>query len=138
MPTRTDSRESPRTTVESSHPVILVAEDDEALGAFMAMVLREAGYRLLSARNGCEVVRVVESRRVDLLITDLMMPEQEGIETILYIRKNYPAIKMIATSGGDPSNLRAARVLGAWATIQKPFSADELVAAVTSSSSHAV
>ena len=96
----------------------------------MAMVLREAGYRLLSARNGCEVVRVVESRRVDLLITDLMMPEQEGIETILYIRKNYPAIKMIATSGGDPSNLRAARVLGAWATIQKPFSADELVAAV--------
>ena len=133
MPIRTDSTESPRTTVESSADlVILVAEDDEALRIFMDMVLTGAGYRLLSACNGREAVRVLKSRRIDMLFTDLMMPEQEGIETILYVRKNYPGLKLIATTGGDPTNLSVARKLGAWAIIQKPFSADELVAVVDS------
>jgi DNA-binding response OmpR family regulator len=131
MPTRTNPKESPGAAVEDpASLVVLVAEDDEALGAFMAMVLTESGYWVLSTCNGREAVRVLQSRRIDLLITDLIMPEQEGIETILYVRKNYPGLKVIATSGGHPTNLRMARKLGAWATVQKPFSVDELLATV--------
>lgn len=105
-------------------------DDEEQLRTYMCEALTNAGYRVIQAANGKEALAVLLSRHVNLLITDLIMPEQEGIETILYVRKNFPNLTVIAMSGGDVELLRVARKLGARAVLCKPFSIGELVATV--------
>jgi DNA-binding NarL/FixJ family response regulator len=83
------------------------------------------------ASNGEKAVSLCRRKAVDLVITDLMMPEREGIETIRYFMKEIPHIKIIAMSGAmDPLFLRAAEMLGAQSVLQKPFKIGELVEAV--------
>jgi len=112
--------------------VVLVVDDEEAVRAFICEALTQAGYRTTHAGDGREAIRVLLSRRVDLLITDLLMPEQDGLETVLYVRKHFPTLNVIAISGGDPAYLSVARKLGARALLRKPFSANELAVAVDS------
>lgn len=111
---------------------ILVADDDASVRGFLRMVLAGAGYEVVEAANGREAAEIIRSREVGLLITDLVMPEQEGIETILALRKSHANLKIVAISGAFAGRyLTAAASLGADATILKPVSPRDLLDTVS-------
>ena len=111
---------------------IVVADDEPAIRSLLRKILTAAGYTVLEAKDGKEAVRQIEASDADLLITDLAMPEQEGIETIRPLRSKRPRLKIIAMSGvfAGPM-LRAAEALGAHASIAKPIQAEALLEIVT-------
>lgn len=92
-------------------------------------MLREAlemqGYEVSEASNGEEALRMSRSGSFPLVITDILMPEKEGLETIVELRRDFPRMKIIAISGGGVAGnlnfLECAGKLGAHATLQKPF-----------------
>jgi len=111
---------------------ILVIEDDAAVRKFIVTTLKRENHTVLEAENGKEGIRVLQGERdVAVIITDLIMPEKEGIETIMEVKKTNPSIKIMAISGGGkvgPENyLVLADALGANATLKKPFSGQELL-----------
>jgi CheY-like chemotaxis protein len=114
---------------------ILIADDEDTLRKVVLMTLEQDGYSAIGARNGKESVALVRQEHIDLAIVDLIMPEKEGLETIVELRRIQPAIKIIAISGGghgDPKDyLRMASQLGAVRTLPKPFSREQLLGAVT-------
>ena len=111
-----------------TRPAILIAEDDEDLRAWLREVLVNEGYAVRDAANGREAMDILCRASIDLCITDLAMPEQEGIETIQLIRCEYPHLKIIAMSGSfGPEILRTSRVLGAAASLSKPVDACTLI-----------
>ncbi len=97
------------------------------------MVTRE-GYSVFSALDGAEGIKIFEKEKPDLVITDIIMPEKEGLETILELKKNAPEVKIIAISGGGRSlpddYLRTAEYFGADKTLTKPFSKSELLQSI--------
>src|SRR5688572_22241888 len=105
---------------------ILLVDDDEQLRPMLKLMLEAAGHEVQDARNGKEALKIIGVKEMDLVVTDLVMPEKEGLETIKEIRRTYPGIKIIAMSGVDPngtqSYLELARKLGAHHTLCKPFS----------------
>jgi DNA-binding response OmpR family regulator len=110
---------------------ILIVDDDPALARFASQVLGDAGYEILVANNGNDALSIIDNQRVDLMITDLVMPEKEGLEMIVALRKSKSRLPIIAVSGvfvGDL--LKTARALGAQATIEKPFSVATLLEVV--------
>lgn len=113
---------------------ILVIDDNENVRAVLIEVLEGEGYQVVSADNGRHGVDLFRSEKPDLVITDLIMPEKEGIETIREIRTDSPAARIIAISGGGRSYsadyLKLARALGASDVIKKPFDPDDLAATV--------
>jgi CheY-like chemotaxis protein len=110
---------------------ILVVDDDPAIRSFLGRVLSGAGYRVLGAKDGKEAIQQVNISEVDLMITDLIMPEQEGLETIEILHRSRPGIKIIAISGKFGSQfLRVAKLFGAQATLTKPVLPDKLLEAV--------
>jgi DNA-binding response OmpR family regulator len=110
---------------------IVVADDEAGVRSFLRMVLEDAGYEVIEAANGKQALTEALARRVDLVITDLVMPEQEGIETIQALRKDAAGIGIIAMSGAFGGRfLETARILGAQAVLSKPVSADLLLAKV--------
>jgi len=113
---------------------ILLVDDNAGLLAAMDDILRAAGHRPTLAANGKIAIDLIRSRRFDLIITDLVMPEKEGLETIIELHKKFPQLKIIAMSGGGGgdarSNLVMAQRFGAASTIDKPFSGKALVEAV--------
>lgn len=114
---------------------ILVVDDDDVIRAMLRKLFTAGGFDVSVAENGKEAVRRQEERPFDLIVTDLVMPEKEGIETIMEFRKKYPATKIIAMSGGGKLNsgdyyLELARNLGAQKTLAKPFTHREILAAV--------
>jgi CheY-like chemotaxis protein len=101
---------------------ILVVDDDPGVRDVIRSMLESAGYSVLAAENGKEAMKILRSTRVDLILTDLVMPEQEGIETIKTLRREYPDLKVIAMSGAFGGDyLRIASYLGAHATLPKPI-----------------
>ncbi|MBM3421674.1 MAG: response regulator [Chlorobi bacterium] len=111
---------------------ILVIDDDSAVRKFIGVTLKKAEHAVFEADNGKSGLEFLKGRpQIDLVITDLIMPEKEGIETIMEIRRQYPSIKIIAISGGGkvgPDNyLVLADALGAHTTLKKPFSGQELL-----------
>ncbi len=111
---------------------ILVADDEAGVRAFLRTVLEEDGYEVIEAADGGQALKEVRAGHVDLVITDLVMPEQEGIETIQALRKEVPGIGIIAVSGAFGGQyLSTARMLGADAVLLKPLGADVLLAQVT-------
>jgi len=114
---------------------ILLVEDDEALRRMLQRALERAGHRVFVARDGLEAEQVFDLQKVDLVVTDLIMPQQEGLETILHIRKQAPVLPIIAMSGGGRGHagdyLRLALHLGANRTLEKPFPIQELQKVVT-------
>ncbi len=113
---------------------ILVIDDEPQVREAMQQILQQHGYGVVAARNGREGISSVAASMPDLVITDLFMPESDGIGTIRALRKSHPDIPVIAISGGGPSGgdqyLRIARELGARASLQKPFSVHELLETV--------
>jgi len=110
---------------------ILVVDDDAGILSFFHDVLVGAGYQVFLASDGDAAVGQCRKTPVDLLITDLMMPGREGIETIRYFRRQIPHTQIIAISGAaEPSLLTAAQILGATSVLQKPINPNALVHAV--------
>lgn len=101
---------------------IIVVDDDDTVRRVLRRMLESVGYEVREAPNGRRAVAEFHNRPADLLITDIFMPEQEGIETISALRREHPDLKIIAISGiaGD-HYLRMAKLLGARATLQKPL-----------------
>jgi DNA-binding response OmpR family regulator len=88
---------------------ILVVDDDPALLRLVSQILRKAGFDVLTAENGKEAMNQIESIDVDLVLTDLAMPEQDGFETIKMLRDRRPGLKIIAMSGRFANLLHVAR-----------------------------
>jgi CheY-like chemotaxis protein len=109
---------------------ILLIDDDDFFRRRLAEVLRQAGYEIEAAPDGEVALKLYRRQPVDLVITDLIMPEKEGLETIMELRRLDAKLKIIAVSGGtriDGSEfLPAAKLLGADATLAKPFSAQQI------------
>lgn len=111
---------------------ILVIDDDPSVRKFIATTLKNENYTVTEAENGEDgLKKFQEERDIGIIITDLLMPDKEGIETIMEIRKVNPSIKILAISGGGkagPENyLLLADAVGANATLKKPFSGQELI-----------
>ena len=111
---------------------ILVIDDDPDMRALLEQTLQSAGHEVVSAADGREGMGQYRIKPADLVITDLYMPNQEGLETIVQLRKESPEVHIIAMCGKPTAMpmLSAAQHLGAVAVLQKPFVADELLAAV--------
>ncbi len=113
---------------------ILIIEDDTQVRAYLDNLLRRAGHVTETAADGKEGVAVFREKSVDLVVTDIIMPEKDGIETIADMKRIRPDLKVIAISGGgrsEPGNyLHSAYLLGADRTIKKPFNNKDILAAV--------
>jgi len=113
---------------------ILLVDDDEAVRRVMGEVLAQAGYAVEVAGDGATALALFRQKPVDLVITDIIMPGMEGLETIVEFLKQRPKLKIIAISGGGRiaanDYLPIAGALGASLTLAKPFSVEELEAAV--------
>ncbi len=112
---------------------ILLIEDDELYRKMLAHFLRRAGHEVVEARDGREGVDRFRSEPTDIVITDIVMPEQEGLETIRQLRALRPELSIIAISGAGAESglyLKIAEKLGASCVIEKPFQPRDLVAAV--------
>ena len=115
-------------------PLILIIDDDDQLRGMLREMLERAGYEVADAPNGKEGIRLYRENPADLVVTDLIMPEKEGIETIIELRREFPDVKIIAMSGGGTIEaekyLRMAKGLGAVRTLTKPIERKELLEAV--------
>lgn len=113
---------------------VLVIDDDRFVRQAICLALTEAGHQIDEAESGADGLASVVAGLPDLVITDLIKPEREGIETILTLRRMAPALPIIAMSGGGrigPSDLlAAAQRLGASTTLRKPFDDVELIAQI--------
>jgi hypothetical protein len=112
---------------------ILVVDDERGVRAFLQKVLADAGYTVLAAEDGAQALKMVRAQRFDLVVTDLVMPEKEGIEIIRSMHKELPDLKIIAMSGAFGGGfLEVAKRLGANSTLAKPVTPEQLIAAVRS------
>ncbi|HEY2083719.1 MAG TPA: response regulator [Verrucomicrobiae bacterium] len=112
---------------------ILIIEDDAEVRAAIQHCLTRAGHTVSPAADGKEGMSTLRGSAMDLVVTDLFMPEQDGLETIAALRKQHPKLPVIAISGGNlvsDAMLSVARELGAQEVLQKPFGTDGLLAAV--------
>jgi DNA-binding NtrC family response regulator len=110
---------------------ILVVDDEEQLRQLFRTVLTIAGYTVFEADDGKQAMACVEKQPLDLVITDLVMPERDGIEIIRGLHSKYPEIKIIAISGAFDGNfLKVAKAMGAYAVLLKPISIENLLSIV--------
>jgi len=112
---------------------ILIVDDEEDIRFSLRLLLKDAGYAIMVAGDGIAAEELLNENEFDLIITDLVMSNMEGIELITSIKRNFPEVKIIAMSGGgmmiDPVEkvaaarfyLKAATQFGADYTLQKPF-----------------
>jgi CheY-like chemotaxis protein len=109
---------------------IVIIEDDDALRPVLLQSVRKLGHEACAEPDGKAGLRRVRAEPPDLVITDMVMPEKEGVATIRELRRDFPAVKILAISGGGRGNsadyLAYAKRFGATATLAKPFSRDEL------------
>ena len=110
---------------------ILVIDDEEHIRMLIRKMLELSGYEVYEAPDGKVGLELYRKKPTDLIITDILMPEKEGLETIMELRRYYPKAKIIAISGGGQignlSFLSAAKHLGALRTLTKPFTHKELL-----------
>jgi CheY-like chemotaxis protein len=109
---------------------IVIIEDDDTLRPVLLQTVRKLGHEAFAEPDGKAGLNRVRAWPPELVITDMVMPEKEGVETILELRRDFPAIKIVAISGGGRNNradyLSFAKKFGAAATLAKPFSREEL------------
>jgi len=110
---------------------ILIVDDDEDVRKLMGLVLQEAGHHVVSTANGKDAGIIHQESSIDLMITDILMPDCDGIEVIRAIRRSAPHLKIIAISGGGASDashfLEMASRLGANETFSKPINWEKML-----------
>ncbi|MEX0693776.1 MAG: response regulator [Rhodospirillales bacterium] len=113
---------------------VLLIDDDDLILETLTLALTEGGYQVVAAMDGNEALEKFKQNDIDIVVTDIIMPNKEGIETIIQFRQISPHLPIIAMSGGGRSSkldfLSVARKLGASETLKKPFSPDELIEAI--------
>lgn len=113
---------------------ILIIDDEPMVRVTLRKALQKAGHEVSEADNGQTGLQTFHEVTPDLVITDIVMPDKEGVETIIELRKNNPDAKIIAISGGGRTGsqdfLEAAKAFGAQHTLPKPFDPDQLIALV--------
>jgi DNA-binding response OmpR family regulator len=113
---------------------ILVIDDDDSVRTMLRLTLAHFGHTVIEARNGREGLDLFRRAGADLVITDIVMPDTEGLEVVMDLRRNHPAVKIIAISGGGRGSavdyLHMAKRMGAATVLAKPFTNDVLMAAV--------
>jgi DNA-binding response OmpR family regulator len=116
-------------------PKILVIDDDIVVRETITELLEEFGYQVIGAEDGRRGLRAFRSESPDLVITDIIMPDKEGIQTIMEMRAERPGAKIIAISGGgrigNTDFLKIARQMGAADVIAKPFDPDDFLRRVS-------
>jgi DNA-binding NtrC family response regulator len=114
---------------------ILIIDDEDYVRMTLSQALEDEGHTVLVATNGNDGLARYAEAKPDLVITDLLMPEKEGLETIVELRKVDPGVKIIVISGGGRINnvdfLEVAKKFGATAALKKPFPIDEFCRLVT-------
>ena len=111
--------------------VVLIIDDDVGMRVLLVTLLKAHGFRVLTAASGVRGLQVIRESAPRVVLTDILMPGQDGMETIRAIRRAHLDVKIIAMSGGGYIDkldyLGYARMLGADATINKPADIDELI-----------
>jgi two-component system, chemotaxis family, chemotaxis protein CheY len=105
---------------------ILVVDDEDQIRLLVSQTLERAGYHVTEARDGKEALRLYRLAPADLIIMDILMPDQDGLETTVALRQEFPDVKIIVMTGGSDmigilNYLDVATMLGAHRTLQKPF-----------------
>jgi len=113
---------------------IVIIDDEESIRTSLGLMFKREGFNVLTAGDGKKGMALFKENQVDLVITDIVMPEKEGLETILELKKLLPEIPIIAISGGGrlapDGYLEAAKGMGAKYTFKKPFDPDDLLLTV--------
>lgn len=114
---------------------ILLIDDDNAFRTMLSRAIAHFGHRVLEAPNGKIGLEIFAQENIDVLITDIVMPEKEGLEVLMELRRHRPPVKIIAISGGSQYGfsddyLRTAKVMGASIVLLKPFANERLMAAI--------
>ena len=119
---------------------ILVVEDDAPLREVICRALRRHGYAVEEAADGIQALHVLAAEAPDMVIADILMPNMDGLELVMAIKRTDPKVRILAISGGTrlaPIDLLTiAEGLGADATLAKPFTTEELVARVVALADH--
>jgi DNA-binding NtrC family response regulator len=115
---------------------ILVVDDSDELRGLMCDILRRAGHHVAAAADGAAATRHIRASVPELVVSDIVMPDMDGLELIMKINKEYPQMKILAVTGGgatDPGlRLTLAKHFGAHDTLYKPFSLGDLIEKVSS------
>ncbi|AFL72406.1 response regulator [Thiocystis violascens] len=114
---------------------VLIVDDDELFRAMLEEMVRREGYQVRAVTNGNEALLAIARQPPDLIITDILMPEKDGIELIAELAQRDSRIPIIAVSGGRRAislefNLESAALMGVRATLPKPFTRDALRRAI--------
>lgn len=113
---------------------ILVVDDDTMVRMTIRACLLRAGHEVLEAGDGYEAIGVLEKVEIELVVSDIIMPEVDGIGLLLKLRKQFPLLRVIVISGGGRAQnvdfLRMAQTLGADQVLAKPFTPEQLLTAV--------
>jgi YesN/AraC family two-component response regulator len=113
---------------------ILIIDDEPQIRSMIRLMLERAGYTVSEASEGVEGIRSFREKSSDLIITDLIMPNKDGIGMIIDLKKEFPAVRIIAMSGGGLNRpegyLLGAKKLGASCTLSKPINRQDLLRAV--------
>ena len=113
---------------------ILIIDDESQIRSMLRLMLERGGYEVIEAADGMEGIRQYRDNPADLIITDLIMPNKDGIGMIIELKKEFPEVKIIAMSGGGVNRpegyLDGAKKLGATRTLTKPIDRDKMLSAV--------
>jgi DNA-binding NtrC family response regulator len=122
-------------TAAANRRRIMVVDDDAGIRRSLQTLLSRAGHEVLQAADGSEAIRLWRNGGADLVITDLHMPNKDGIQTILELLTHTPGIPIIAMSGGGQTKrldlLGNVTLLGSVLTIEKPFTLSEMMSVVS-------
>lgn len=116
----------------TTRPRVLVIDDEEPIRQLLRETLEDAGYQVWEAPTGIEGLRQVRAQPIDLVITDILMSDMDGLEMVGMLHRDFPGIRIIAISGGskDLDYCAVAKMLGAHETIPKPFALSHLLETV--------
>lgn len=113
---------------------ILLIDDDVDFRTMLRRTLQRAGYEVAEAGNGQEALKQLNESSVDLVLTDIIMPDMEGVEIVMHLKRTRPELKVIVMSGGGrltpDSYLKLALKVGAFRAFSKPFATADLLEAM--------
>ncbi len=125
-----DASVASHTLSSTPKPRVIIADDDHQVRNLLRTMIQPIAADVFVAENGKQAVAALQKRDADILLLDLIMPDQEGIETLLWVRKNRPGLAVIVISGQVATYGHMARKLGARAALHKPISRADLTQAI--------